>query len=305
MSAQLKQQDDPALLFKAKVDRIIADIYANEQRAVDSAYRFLTKLRAGIVKDLDSENEIDRFRARELMRSINHRLADFELDLVGAVDSAIDKSFDLGTKLVDEPIRATGVGQIITGISREPVQVASVFSADLIRNLTDDVRAEISEIVAKAASGLSTQDAIALVGESLTSKGVFKSVTARAEAIVRTEVLRIQSISTQARMQSQAQTMQAAGYTLKKVWLATLDNRTRATHLQAQIEYGANGSIGPIPVEGMFMVGGELAMYPRDPSLSAEESVMCRCVSQPIVRTVRTKKHGRRNDLFWRCYQGP
>lgn len=282
MAAAIKSE--PIDDFNAKVDQIIARVYANEQRAVDSAFRFLTKLRSGVIKDLESESEIDRVRARELMRSINHRLADFEQDMVLSTDAALDKAFDLGVGLVDEPIKIAGGQQIITGISREAVNAASVFTADLIRNLTDDSRAIISEIITKASVGVITQqEAIEAVGESLTSEGAFKSIAARAEAIVRTEVLRIQSISTQARMQAQALSMQAAGLTLKKAWLATMDLRTRVTHMQAQIEYGEAGTVGPIPVDAMFQVGGESCMYPRDPVLSAAESVMCRCISQPVV----------------------
>ena len=53
------------------------------------------------------------------------------------------------------------------------------------------------------------------------------------------------------------------------VWDATLDPKTRPTH---RIADGQKRN-----EDGYFIVGGELARYPLDENLSAEESIRCRC----------------------------
>lgn len=54
-----------------------------------------------------------------------------------------------------------------------------------------------------------------------------------------------------------------------KLWVTASDEKVRETHR------AANGQT--VPVDQLFQVGGEQAMYPADPSLSDEEACNCRC----------------------------
>lgn len=54
-----------------------------------------------------------------------------------------------------------------------------------------------------------------------------------------------------------------------KVWLATGDDRTRDTHLEA--------SNTCVPLDGTFDVGGAALQMPGDPSGPPEETINCRC----------------------------
>lgn len=65
----------------------------------------------------------------------------------------------------------------------------------------------------------------------------------------------------------------------KKAWLAAIDERTRATHLEAHGRYAEN----PIPMDEPFEVGGAKLMYPGDPAGPPEEIINCRCTILPIV----------------------
>lgn len=56
---------------------------------------------------------------------------------------------------------------------------------------------------------------------------------------------------------------------LTKTWLATLDDRTRDTHVDADGQ--------TVAYDESFDVGGDSLDYPGDPSGSAEEVVNCRC----------------------------
>jgi hypothetical protein len=64
---------------------------------------------------------------------------------------------------------------------------------------------------------------------------------------------------------------EASDYVVEKIWVATLDKRTRYTHKIAGMSPG-------IPANAMFNVGGTLMLYPGDPTAPADETVNCRCV---------------------------
>lgn len=56
---------------------------------------------------------------------------------------------------------------------------------------------------------------------------------------------------------------------LEKVWLASMDARTRDSH------FAADGQ--RVPLAGSFIVGGFPGRYPGDPLLPAKERIQCRC----------------------------
>ena len=91
----------------------------------------------------------------------------------------------------------------------------------------------------------------------------------KTERIARTEIL---GASNEGALES----YQQSGVE-KKGWLATRDDRTRDTHAQAEIDY-ADG----IPIDEMFVVGGDEMMAPGQGSMP-EETINCRCSILPII----------------------
>ena len=73
----------------------------------------------------------------------------------------------------------------------------------------------------------------------------------------------------------------------RKEWLATMDSRTRASHLAMQERYGPG--TGGVPMNAPFQGNGEYGpwavMYPGDDSMGAPlgEIISCRCTSLPVV----------------------
>jgi hypothetical protein len=82
------------------------------------------------------------------------------------------------------------------------------------------------------------------------------------------------------------QTYKAWGVVELKEWLSTPDDRVRASHDLAGATYAEGGSIGPIPLDEPFIVGGYPMMYPLDGSMGApaSEIVQCRCSVAPVIR---------------------
>jgi len=91
----------------------------------------------------------------------------------------------------------------------------------------------------------------------------------RIENIVRTEAMRALNAGSQ-------RLFQAWGATHKE-WLATMDARTRETHMQAWADYAEGGTIGPIPIDQPFIVAGYELMHPLDTSMGADLSEICNC----------------------------
>lgn len=98
----------------------------------------------------------------------------------------------------------------------------------------------------------------------------FKGMSAfNARRIVRTESVNIANYATN---QSAAEIFGADN--LKKEWIATIDARTRDSHL------AANGQIAFL--NGMFEVDGEKLSHPGDSRGSAKNVINCRCTSAPL-----------------------
>lgn len=90
-----------------------------------------------------------------------------------------------------------------------------------------------------------------------------------AKRIVRTESVNIANYATN---QSAGEIFGADN--LKKEWIATIDARTRDSHL------AANGQTALM--NGLFEVGGEKLSHPGDSSGSAKNVINCRCTSAPL-----------------------
>ena len=61
----------------------------------------------------------------------------------------------------------------------------------------------------------------------------------------------------------------------RKEWLASIDERTREAHAEA------DGQV--VNTHEAFMVDGEEMEYPGDPGASAENVINCRCTVLPVV----------------------
>jgi hypothetical protein len=68
-----------------------------------------------------------------------------------------------------------------------------------------------------------------------------------------------------------------------KGWLSARLETSRATHLQAERDYGAEADA--IPVGQPFIVGGEALMHPGDPNGSPSNTIRCRCVSIAVLES--------------------
>lgn len=185
--------------------------------------------------------------------------------------------------LVESGVLSAGVASRFPVIDSVLVNVASAMTADLIREVRDDVKHAIARDVSAAIiSGEGQFDTIKRIEDRLrrskASKLTFDSLEARAEAQVRTETNRTLSLAQQARGQQLVQMFPA----LKKRWGARGDGRTRPAH-------AAEAGETPIPFADPFVFTGPHTgrpvklWFPRDPGAEGDEediaalTILCRC----------------------------
>jgi SPP1 gp7 family putative phage head morphogenesis protein len=95
------------------------------------------------------------------------------------------------------------------------------------------------------------------------------SVPRRLEYIVRTETLGAMNFG-------HICGYEQSGVVEKKEWLATMDERVRDAHAEA------DGQI--VGMDEPFVVGGEALEYPGDPAGSPENVINCRCTVLPVLK---------------------
>jgi hypothetical protein len=98
-------------------------------------------------------------------------------------------------------------------------------------------------------------------------KKVSQLTAYRAATVARTET---HAAATFGAAESARNAEQDLGIRLLKVWLPTMDDRTRDSHRAMQDH-------PPIPLDEKFSVGGVMMDRPGDPSAPAEETINCRC----------------------------
>lgn len=193
--------------------------------------------------------------------------------------------FQIGTELATTPIE-TGLDQtgllsfVRGGPSIDQLRILTLFRTDLVGGLTQELHKRIRmEITGVAAGAKTAGQAADAIGRNLTDANHFTTIAHRARAIVVTEVGRAQSLGTQYAQTEAAKVVPG----LRKSWLNAHLPGARETHIAAENRYREGGLIGPIEVDEPFAVAGFDALYPRDPSLPAKETVHCHCVSISVI----------------------
>jgi hypothetical protein len=125
--------------------------------------------------------------------------------------------------------------------------------------------AEIPDIISGSGTGLNEGLGTEEIARNI--RRVSQLTPYRAATIARTET---HAAATFGSIESVREAEEELGVRMMKVWLPTLDARTRDAH-------AAMSGHPPIPLDEKFNVGGELMDRPGDPSASAENVIGCRC----------------------------
>ena len=197
-------------MTREEIRRRIRDLI-NQAKGVDSranaavgealgqAHNDLLRQIAGLPENASS---YARYQLQELRRACERAMEEFDRRLASAVKAAQADSFGQARENVDATLRdAVGAPASLADLSRTQLLVAQDYSADLVRGLSQAGRDRLNSTLSRAfLGGQSVTDIIKEIGRTI-GDGQFGIITRRAETIYRTEVLRMQSIATQARLE--------------------------------------------------------------------------------------------------------
>jgi hypothetical protein len=231
-----------------------------------------------------------------LIAGIDRLIARYQAQLTADFRTAMNDAIRDGGAYVTEPIAGAGIPVVFHQPSTAQVNVALDFSADLIKDISDDMRRKVdAQIRLAMLGGLGPHEGMKQITRimGLERKGVrdrwgrkkkiVKGIRYGAERILRTEMQRGFNLATH----SQQQAIAEQEPELRKRWVATADGRTRDSHLAAHIRYMDK----PILVTEPFIVGGVRLMFPGDPAGPGDETINCRCrqvTIHPLIGNIGT-----------------
>lgn len=234
--------------------------------------------------DFDSPSRAMLNRAKA---GVDQAMANLAQTMGTTIGELQEQGHALGVDLAIKPLGGErGFEVVSAAISLDQLQIMQAFSAELVQDISTQLRkrinAEITSVVVGAKSPLGAARAI---GMNLTDANHFSTIAHRARAITVTEVGRAQSLGTQVAQTALQRQIAEAGQPTQvlKRWLNAHLPGARQTHLEAEARYSPDGTIGPIPHNAFFQVGGFKAYYPKDPSLPPSESVHCHCVTITVL----------------------
>jgi hypothetical protein len=191
----------------------------------------------------------------------------------GAVTALSAQWSSLVTDMVEAELTAM-LGEVFAGVLGEENTVSALpwqqqYIGEVHNRLTG-VADQTFDLVRDAVSeGMGAGDSIPTIRDRVRDALAFRGESTwagRAETIARTETI---AAYNGGHLASWKVRSELAGTTTEKVWLATIDRRTRRTH------YKADGQ--RVALDAKFTVGNAQMDHPGDPNGPADEVVSCRC----------------------------
>lgn len=257
-------------LFLRKVNSLMKKAGSMEDAGARRVLKILSDARKEVAATVAS-TDWKLYYLPQMKAAIDRSLAVFG-DQYGVQMRDLQRDFwDAGIELVDLPLRTIGITAAIPEIDTTLLSILQGYSTDLVQGLS---RAAVKKINTELTLGLMGQkspyDVMQAVGRNLKDKGIFKSITARADTIIRTEAGRVYEAAGQLRKEAAAKIVPG----LRKQWhYGHTPRMPRLDHMAVA------GQIRE--VDEPFNVGGEKLMYPRDPAGSAKNTINCGCTSLP------------------------
>ena len=237
----------------------------------------VNKMREQVVLAIAESGEVTPISSSQIKQRIEQITKDFELKFQNLLTENERKVFVKGLQIVDKTVTAGGLMIGVPYLSEQKLEALKSYNAELITGITNEARKRVAQEIDLAVLGQkSAGEVIEAIGRNLKSPSVFGTIAKRAEIIHRTEVNRIQEISTADRMKQVS--IQIPD--LSKMWIHSNVGIPRAGHLALNgVVVKANEKFRLIGDNGkIYMINS-----PLDPLLPVEEVANCRCKAIPVV----------------------
>lgn len=195
--------------------------------------------------------------------------ADEVLNIERAVQQMNRKTGNVRAKIAEASIAGTlAEFGVDFDLSNPLLQGVIAKMGNKITNVTESARSEIMQAIQDGYDqGLSIRDTGKLITKTMNS--IAKT---RAEMITRTELTAGTSGASYAAAKLVTEASPPTAQ-LRKIWIATDDDRTREAHVEAGDTYSEGNGI---PLDQPFIVDDEPLLYPGDDG-SPENVINCRC----------------------------
>lgn len=257
------------------------------QKLDDLAHRrvqgLATDLRKEIIGRMGSARNWEAYRLPRLLGDLNRTMDDWQTKQLGLGSDFIYQYEALGQAQVAGPLQAAGVDLGLPRTSIKVLEVSQRFSADLIKEITDQTRSSINREVMLTTNGVNTPfQAMQKIESMIDDPLTFRSIAARAETILKTEGGRVQSIAAQGRLEDAARVVPG----LQKQWLWSGNARVQHQLIDKQVRDVDK----PFDVPAYGRCPSDKLMFPRDPSGLACQTINCGCQSVPYKKEWELEK---------------
>ncbi|HWQ02939.1 MAG TPA: phage minor head protein [Candidatus Nitrosotenuis sp.] len=286
--------------FDRKVRELIAqakNLRGPARRQVLEMLDAARKRIAGQLAGLD-QSTFSAAQLQQLKRSIDEAFEFFRRDATAAIQQRQDAAFRLGSVTVDSALDAAGFpAPALGGVSRNTLSIAQGYTADLVSGLSKKAAADVNGAIQRAfLGGQSVTEIIQQVARGLGAPGevsLWSKLGERATTIALNEILRVHSISQQARLED----LRERHPDMQKEWRwVNAGQMPRAPHRDySGTVVGVDEAFEVAPRYGL---PPERLMYPRDPNGSPENTINCHCLMAPYFAAEDLKPTARHEQIL-------
>lgn len=268
--------------LRRKAAQVIKQIQRHDQASLRTTAKAVDEVRKEVRRSIQEAGEFTTFHLRAIEGSLDEALAGFRELYPAEMRQLMDEGFRLGVDKVDEPLRAARVAVELPTLTLEQVSAAALVPehfVGLVSGLADEARRKVMSEVRLGAMGAKTPlEVMKGIDAAFGRTGGPRGFTFRAETIARTELKRVQSFASNARLEAAREVVGE----LEREWVWS--GVSRVEHALAD---GQTRKVGE-----PFDVGGEQLMFPRDPAGSPENTILCGCDEIPFIRGISEERPG-------------
>lgn len=257
-----------------KIEEILREKEAGVRSGMEAMLAILKELHRQVLGEMEraAAGSWDAYSLRRTLSAVEFQIREFEDTARREISGRLDTMWADGKSLVEKPLAESGIYSGFS-LSTSTLTVLKDFAFHKVSGLSADAWQKVKgELTLGVLGGKSPQEVAAAIGRNLTDNSIFSSISARAEAITKTELGRVFSTATQERMEEASKYVPG----LRKMWRHAGHPRVaRPYHLAMNgIHVAANEP---------FLVGTIAMMYPRDPKAPASEVINCGCDHVPYM----------------------
>ena len=286
--------DSRAQDYAEKLDALTHAAEALTPEARRRILALLEEARREILADLGAAQpgSYSSARLQALKAQVDRVMDQFAQQASSEVEKLQQQVYIQTAKSVGAAVSA-GTGQLAVQpvIDEATLRVVQGYTADLIDGMSRDSAAKVNAAIQRAYLGrmditeLASQIGTARYGAEFT--GIFGQVGRQTVDVAMNEVMRVNSIATQARINDLAPHHPTLGKGWRHIPVAMVP---RISHLLA------DGQV--VKPNESFTVGGEKLRYPRDPAGSPANTIFCHCLMYPALAAEDLKPSDRERDLL-------